>query len=173
MVWTVLYEFVIYSVACILLPSILRKIVIVSFFITALSIVFVILELVHYYHSDLVAVDYVIEIIHSVSQGLLVTLLVTNILELVCASSIQHERIVWRLDDICDNLFFYYQRFCSVKQHIIYGVRVGTMQSAWIHPVLPPGHWYKKRVKYEDYTMHTEWWRRSIIDTCQLGIDYN
>ncbi len=87
MVWTVLYEFVIYSVACILLPSILRKIVIVSFFITALSIVFVILELVHYYHSDLVAVDYVIEIIHSVSQGLLVTLLVTNILELVCAQA--------------------------------------------------------------------------------------
>ncbi len=59
MVWTVLYEFVLYPVIRNRLPSILRRIGLISLLITGLSIVFLVLELLQNNYSDLVAIEYV------------------------------------------------------------------------------------------------------------------
>ncbi len=106
-VWTVLYEFVIYPVIQNRLLSILRRLGIISFFITALSIVFLILEVVHYYHSDLMAVCFIIDILHSVSKGLFTMLLFSTCWSLFVLNL--HKRIVWRVYDSCVVFIIYYQ----------------------------------------------------------------
>ena len=106
MVWTVLYEFVIYPVIQNSLPSIIRRIGII-FFITALSIVFLILKVVHYYHSDLMAVCFIIDILHSVSKGLFTMLLFSTCWSLFVLNL--HKRIVWRVYDSCVVFIIYYQ----------------------------------------------------------------
>ncbi len=85
MVWTVFYEFVLYPVIRTKLPSIIRRIGIISLFITTLSVVFLILELLQNNYGDLVAIKYVTIIINSISRGLLTMLLASAMLELVCA----------------------------------------------------------------------------------------
>ncbi|XP_064401489.1 solute carrier family 15 member 4-like [Halichondria panicea] len=87
MVWTVFYEFVLYPVIRNRLPSILRRIGIISLFITALSIVFLILKLLQNNEGDLVAIKYVTIILNSISQGLLTMLLASTMMELVCAQA--------------------------------------------------------------------------------------
>ncbi len=67
-VWTVFYEFVLYPVIRNKLPSILRRIGIISFFITALGVVFLILELVQNNYGDLVAIKYVTIVFISISS---------------------------------------------------------------------------------------------------------
>ncbi len=69
------------------LPSILRRIGIISLFITTLSVVFLILELLQNNYGDLVAIKYVTIIINSISRGLLTMLLASAMLELVCAQA--------------------------------------------------------------------------------------
>ena len=69
------------------LSSILRRIGIISFFITALSIVFLILELVQNNYGDVVAIKYVTIIFISISRGLLTILLFSAMLKLVCAQA--------------------------------------------------------------------------------------
>ena len=87
MVWTVFYEFVLYPVIRNKLPSIIRRIGIISLFITTLSVVFLILELLQNNYGDLVAIKYVTIIINSISRGLLTMLLASAMLELVCAQA--------------------------------------------------------------------------------------
>ena len=86
MVWTVFYEFVLYPVIRNKLPSILRRIGIISFF-TRLSVVFLILELLQNNYSDVVAIKYVTIVFISISSGLLTMLLFSAMLELVCAQA--------------------------------------------------------------------------------------
>ncbi len=87
MVWTVLYEFLLYPVIRNRLPSILRRIGLISLLITGLSIVFLILELLQSNYGDLVAIRYVTIVLDSISRGVLTTLLGSTMLELVCAQA--------------------------------------------------------------------------------------
>ncbi len=88
MVWTVLYEFLLYPVIRNRLPSILRRIGIISLFITVLSIVFLILELLqNNYYNHLVAIKYVTIVLNSISRGVITMLLASTMLELVCAQA--------------------------------------------------------------------------------------
>ena len=157
MVWTVFYEFVIYPVIRNRLPSILRKIGIISLFITTLSIVFLILELVHYYHSDLVAVDYVIDIIHSVFQGFLAMLLASNMLELVCAQAPYNMRglfggfmalVLFSPEIISDSFLG------NIALTILYGIKAAVSLLGLILYCLL-ARWYKRRVRDEDYNAQT------------------
>ena len=142
MVWTVFYEFVLYPVIRNKLPSILRRIGIISFFIT-LSVVFLILELLQNNYSDkLVAIKYVTIALnsgfaHSVAYQY-------HARVSLCSSSIQHERIVWRVYDVGAIIISYYWLLYSFKQYVnnIWGQ--SWHQSAWIHPVLPPGSLVQK-----------------------------
>ena len=156
MVWTVLYEFVIYPVIQNSLPSIIRRIGIISLLITTLSIVFLILELVLYYHSDLVAVDSVIDIIHSVSKGLLKILLFSTMLELVCAQAPYNMRGLFCgcmvLVLVLSFIVGYY--FPSNIKMTIYGVRAGISLLGFILYCLL-ARWYKRRVRDEDYNAQT------------------
>ncbi len=157
MVWTVLYEFVLYPVIRNRLPSIVRKIGIVSLFITAVSIVFLILEIVHYYHSDLVAIDYIIDILHSVSQGLLTMLLASTMLELVCAQAPYNMRglfggcmsLVLLLPPIISNYFV-----LNITFTISYGIKAAVSLLGFILYCLL-ARCYKRRVRDEDYNAQT------------------
>ena len=87
MVWTIFYEFVLYPVICNKLPSILRRIEIISLFNMTLSIVFLILELLQTNFDDLDAIKYVTIVLTSISRGLLTILLASTMLELICAQA--------------------------------------------------------------------------------------
>ena len=115
MVWTVFYEFVLYPVIRNRLPSILRRIGIISFFIMVVSIVFLILKLLNNNDDNLVAIEYAKIVLNSVSQGLLGMLLVSNMLELVCAQAPYNmrSRIVWWMYDVGDVLMSYYWQLYS------------------------------------------------------------
>ena len=155
MVWTVFYEFILYPVIRNRLPSILRKIGIISFLITALNIVFVILGLVHYYHSDLVAVHYVIVILHSVSQGLFMMLLASAMLQLVCAQAPYNMRGVF---GGCMALVLMSPSFISdsfplkFTLTILYGIKAAVSLLGFIVYCLL-ARWYKRRVRDEDYNV--------------------
>ena len=153
MVWTVFYEFILYPVIRNRLPSILRKIGIISFLITTLNIVFVILGLVHYYHSDLVAVEYVIVILHSVSQGLFMMLLASAMLQLVCAQAPYNMRGVF---GGCITLVLMSPSIISYSfplkftLTILYGIKAAVSLLGFILYCLL-ARWYKRRVRDEDY----------------------
>ncbi|XP_064389855.1 solute carrier family 15 member 4-like [Halichondria panicea] len=155
MVWTVFYEFILYPVIRNRLPSILRKIGIISFLITALNIVLVILGLVHYYHSDLMEVHYVIVILYSVSQGLLTMLLASAMLQLVCAQAPYNMRGVF------GGCITFALMSPSIISHsfplkftlrILYGIKAAVSLLGFIVYCLL-ARWYKRRVRDEDYNV--------------------
>ena len=93
MVWTIFYEFVLFPVIRNRLPSILRRIRIISLFITTLSIVFLILKVLQNNYGDLVAIMHVVSIvINSVSRGVLTMLLASTMMELLCAQALYNTR---------------------------------------------------------------------------------
>ena len=156
MVWTVLYEFVIYPVIQNSLPSIIRRIGIISLVITTLSIVFLILEVVLYYHSDLVAVDSVIDILHSISKGFLTMLLASTMVELVCAQAPYNMRGLFGgcMVLVLISSVFIGRYFPSNIKLTMYGVRVAISLFGFIL-YCALARWYKKRVRDEDYCTQT------------------
>ncbi len=121
MVWTIFYEFLLYSVIRNRLSSILRRIGIISLFITTLSIVFLILELLQNNYGDkLVAIKYVIIVLNSVSRGLLTMLLFSTMLELVCAQAPYNMRGLFacRMYGVGVIFISYYWFLYSFKQYI-------------------------------------------------------
>ncbi len=79
------------------------------------SIVFLILKLLNNNDDNLVAIEYAKIVLNSVSQGLLGMLLVSNMLELVCAQAPYNmrSRIVWWMYDVGDVLMSYYWQLYS------------------------------------------------------------
>ncbi len=155
MVWTVLYEFVLYPVIRNKLPSILRRIGIISLFITTLSIVFLILGVLQNYYGDLVAVKDVSIVINSFSRGVLTMLLVSTMLELVCAQAPYNMRglfggcmVLVLISSFIIGFFFPPNITLT-----IYGVRVGISLLGFILYCLL-ARWYKRRVRDEDYNAH-------------------
>ena len=137
------------------LPSILRKIGIISFLITALNIVFVILGLVHYYHSDLMAVHYVIVILYSVSQGMFIMLLASAVLQLVCAQAPYNMRGMFggciTLSLMLPSIISYSLPF-KFTLPILYGIKAAVSLLGFIVYCLL-ARWYKRRVRDKDYNV--------------------
>ncbi len=157
MVWTVFYEFVLYPVIRNRLPSILRRIGIISLFITIFSIVFLILELLQNNDDALVAIRYmyVAFVLNSVSRGLLTMLLFSNMLELVCAQAPYNMRGFFGgwMTFVLISFFIVRDFFPSNITLTIYGVRVGINLLGFILYCLL-ARWYKRRVRDEDYNAH-------------------
>ena len=155
-VWTVFYEFVLFPVIRNRLPSIIRRIGIISLFITTLSIVFLILELLQNNYSDkLVAIKYVIIVLNSISRGLLTMLLFSTMLELVCAQAPYNMR---GLFGGCMVLVLFSSLIIgfyipSNSTLTTYGVRVGISLLGFILYCLL-ARCYKRRVRDEDYNAH-------------------
>ncbi len=139
------------------LPSILRRIGIISLFITIFSIVFLILELLQNNYDALVAIRYmyVAIVLNSVSRGLLTMLLFSNMLELVCAQAPYNMRGFFGgwMTFVLISFFIVRYFFPSNITLTIYGVRVGINLLGFILYCLL-ARWYKRRVRDEDYNAH-------------------
>ena len=151
-VWTVFYEFMLYPVIHNKLPSILRKIGIISLFISALNTVFLILELLQNDYGDLVVIKYVL---NSISQGLLTMLLFSTTMELVCAQAPYNTR---GLFGGCMILVLFSssitgQFFLPNNTLTTHGFRVGISLLGFILYCLL-ARCYKRRVRDEDYNAH-------------------
>ncbi len=155
MVWTVFYEFVLYPVICNKLPSILRRIGIISLFITTLSVVFLILELLQNNYGDkLVAITYVTIVLNSISTGVLTMLLASTMLELVCAQAPYNMRGLFGGCMVLVLLsVLIIGQFSLNNTLTTYGVRVGISLLGFILYCLL-ARWYKRRVRDEDYNVH-------------------
>ena len=157
MVWTVFYEFVLYPWPVIRnrLPSILRRIGIISLFITALSIVFLILEISKNNYGDLAAIKYVTIIINSISLGLLAILLASTMLELVCAQAPYNMRGLFGgcMVLVLFSCIIIGKCIPSHSALTIYGVRIAISLLAFILYCLL-ARCYKRRVRDEDYDAH-------------------
>ena len=152
MVWTVFYELVLYPVIRKWLPSIIRRIGIISFFITALSIVFLILELLQNNYGDLVAI---IIVLNSISRGLLPMLLFSTMIELVCAQAPYNMRGLFGgcMVLVLLSALVIGEIFPPNNTLTIYGVRVGISLLGFILYCLL-ARCYKRRVRDEDYNAH-------------------
>ena len=84
----VVYEFVVYPLLQNKLPSILRRIGAVSLMATVLSFVCFILTLAHYLsHSNETTTVWIVSVLYQSTNGILLQLLLTFVLEFVCAQS--------------------------------------------------------------------------------------
>ncbi len=155
MVWTVFYEFVLYPVILNKLPSILRRIGIISLFITILNIVFLILEILQNNDSDLVAIKYVTIVLNSTFTGVLTMLLASTMLELVCAQAPYNMRGLFGGCMVLVLLsVLIIGQFSPLNNTLTtYGVRVGISLLGFILYCLL-ARWYKRRVRDEDYNAH-------------------
>ncbi len=155
MVWTVFYEFLLYPVLRNRLPSIIRRIGIISLFITTFSIVFLILKVLQNNYGDVVAIEHVIIVLNSISRGLLTILLASTMMELVCAQAPYNMR---GLFGGCMVLVLFSSLIIgfsipSNSPLTIYGVKVGISLLGFILYCLL-ACWYKRRVRDEDYNAH-------------------
>ena len=155
MVWTVFYEFLLYPVIRNRLPSIIRRIGIISLFITTFSIVFLILKVLQNNYGDVVAIEYVIIVLHSISSGLLTILLAGTMMELVCAQAPYNMRGLFGgcMVLVLFSSFIVGFSIPSNSTLTIYGVKVGISLLGFILYCLL-ACWYKRRVRDEDYNAH-------------------
>ncbi len=86
MITTLLFELVIYPIIGHKLPTILKRIGIVSFLVTVISVLLLLLELVHHYVEDENVVEWTKTILFNVSIGVLI-FLCGAVIELVCAQA--------------------------------------------------------------------------------------
>ncbi len=155
MVWTVFYEFVLYPVIRNKLPSILRRIGIISLLITALSIVFLILKLLQNNYGDLVEIKYITIVFNSISRGLLTMLLFSATMELVCAQAPYNMRGMFGGCMVLVLLLSLTIGTISPSNITLTmcGVGVGISLLGFILYCLL-ARWYKRRVRDEDYNAH-------------------
>ena len=150
-VWTVFYEFVIYPLVRNKLPSILKRIGIISLLITISSVVILILQVLFQYHSDIKALDSAATVLELISSGLLLLLLLNNMLEFVCAQApynMRGEFGGWILFIIFSSI-----SFLSIVPHpslIANGIGSGLSVFGFVVYCLL-AHWYKRRVRDEEY----------------------
>ncbi len=137
------------------LPSILRRIGIISLFITTLSVVFLILELLQNNYDKLVAIKYVIIVLNSISTGVLTMLLFSAMMELVCAQAPYNMRGLFGgcMMLVLLSALTIGKIIPSNNTLTIYGVRVGVSLLGFILYCLLT-RWYKRRVRDENYNAH-------------------
>ena len=155
MVWTVFYEFVLYPVIRNKLPSIIRRIGIISLLITVVSIVFLILELLKSKYGDLDEINYVTIVFNSISRGMITILLFSAMTELVCAQAPYNMRGLFggcMVLVLLSSLSIAEISPLNVTLTMC-GVGVGISLLGFILYCLL-ARWYKRRVRDEDYNVH-------------------
>ncbi len=86
--WTLLYEFIIFPLLRDRLPSILKKIEIASFLSAFVSLICLILKLINYhFEGGLMAIDWTISVLYKSMQGLIFQTCVTSAVEFICSQS--------------------------------------------------------------------------------------
>ena len=159
----VVYEFVVYPLLQNKLPSILRRIGAVSLMTIVLSFVCFILTLAHYLsHSNETTTVWIVSVLYQSTNGILLQLLLTFVLEFVCAQSPYNMRgllvsfagpvfllsglVGWNvpkyLTHICK------QSWCSL---VLFSAKtIACLIGFLLYCVV--ARWYKIRVRDEDYS---------------------
>ena len=160
----VVYEFVVYPLLQNKLPSILRRIGAVSLMATVLSFVCFILTLAHYLsHSNETTTVSIVSVLYQSTNGILLQLLLTFVLEFVCAQSPYNMRgllvsfvvpvflltavVGWnfsylKFEHICK------QSWCSL---VSFSVKTTACLIGFLLYCIV-ARWYKIRVRDEDYS---------------------
>ena len=160
----VVYEFIVYPLLQNKLPSILRRIGAVSLMATALSFVCLILTLAHYLsHSNETTTVWIVSVLYQSTNGILLQLLVTFVLEFVCAQSPYNMRgllvsfggPVFLLSRLLGWNFGYLkfahickQSWCSL---VSFSVKTTACLIGFLLYCIV-ARWYKIRVRDEDYS---------------------
>ena len=158
----VVYEFVVYPLLQNKLPSILRKIGAVSLMATVLSFVCFILTLAHYLsHSNETTTVSIVSVLYQSTNGILQQLLITFVLEFICAQSPYNMRgllvsfvgpvfllsgiLGWNVPD--DFMHFCKQPWCSL---ILFLVKTTACLIGFLLYCIV-ARWYKIRVRDDGY----------------------
>ena len=156
-----LYEFVIYPLIRNRLPSILKRIGAVSLVTTLVSFVCFILKLAHYLsHSSESATEWIILVFYCVIGGLLFQMLLTSVIEFMCAQSPYNMRGMLSLFTLSIVLFIGLsirhlysttlckQSWCSL---VLISVKTALCLIGFLLFCVV-ARWYKTRVRDEDYS---------------------
>ena len=159
---TLVYEFAIYPAVVNRIPSILKRIGIVSFLLVIMSFVYLILEVIHL-HGNKQAM-WAIVILYSIVEGLLILLFSCALLELVPAQAPYNMRglfagymtIVLSISYIVGTCFSYNSvkicSDCDIKL-IVFSVKLAVSVFGFIlYCVL--ARWYKRRVRDDVFSPH-------------------
>ena len=165
-VGAVTYEFVIYPCIRNNLPSILKRIGAVSLIITLVSLICFTIELGNFLsHSDESLTTSIVHILHELTNGLLSPVLLTSVLEFLCAQSPYHTRglllsIVGVLSFVAGmvgwNLVYVVfrdkciQSWCSLVSFAVKSLV--CLVAFFLFCIV--ARWYKRRVRDEDYSPH-------------------
>ena len=163
-----LNEFAIYPLFKNRLPNTLKKIGGVSLMITIISFICLILELAHYLsHSNETATEWIISVFYQSTNGLLLQVLITSVLEFLCAQTPYNMRCLflsfaipvaflageagWNIGyvlftKICP------QSWCST---VSFSVKTLLCLIAFI-VYCAAARWYKMRVRDNEYDLHRE-----------------
>ena len=162
---TLLFEFLVYPLAKNKLPSILKRITAVSLILTLVSFVCLILELSHYLsNSNETTTKWIADIFHVSMNGILLQMLLTSLLEFMCAQSPYNMRgllisfilpflffssqVDLRVAKVISHKLCFKKRWCSI---VAYSVKTLTsFVGSLIFCVV--AHWYKMRVRDEDFS---------------------
>ena len=155
LLWIVFYEFLIYPIIRHRLPSILKRIGIVSLLMTTFSFVFLTLEVAIHYQNDIKAISTVLIVLQASTKGVLACLLGTTMLEFICAQAPYNMRGMfggWMLFIMVCSASSR-SLFSTKKSLTLYEINAGICLIGFILYCLL-ARWYKRRVRDEEYNVH-------------------
>ena len=161
---TLIFEFLVYPFAQNKLPGILMRIAAGPLILTIVSFVCVILELFHYYYSSETILKWIVQILHNSMNGIMSQVLLTSVLELMCAQSPYSMRGLlpsflfplillafvadWEISDAISYSSCSAQAWCSL---MLFSVKTLTCFIGFLL-FCAVARWYKMRVRDEDYS---------------------
>ena len=162
--WTIGYEFLVYPLVRNKLPSILKRLGTVPLLMTLVSLVCFTLKLALYLsHSDTTTIEWIAHFLYRSSSGVLFQMSACSLLEFMCAQSPYNMRglllssvipIVFFSGAIGSVIGYFLQdKICTQSWCLLIPFSVKTVLcSIGFLLFCVVAHWYKKRVRDEDYS---------------------
>ena len=159
-----IYEFAIYPLVMAWVPSILKRLGIGSLIIIVLNALYLILSGVSYRYSDNVSVNRLwIELPQSVAVALVTIILITSVLEFICAQSPQNMKglviaYIWCIYSFSSifvsAIFAIFVTYCSSYCVIVYCSIATSMSIAGFITYCFLASWYKRRIREDNHSPH-------------------
>ena len=163
-----LYKFIVYPLFKNRLPNTFKKIGGVSLMITIISFICLILELAHYLsHSNETAIEWIISVFYQSTNGLLLQVLITSVLEFLCAQTPYNMRclflsfalpVAFLAGEAGWNIgYVLFTKLCpqSWCSTVSFSVKTLLCLIAFII-YCAAARWYKMRVRDNEYDLHRE-----------------
>ena len=159
-----IYEFAIYPLVMAWVPSILKRIGIGSFITVILNALFLILSGVSYRYHDNVSMNRIwVDFPQSVVVAIVIILLITSVLEFICAQSPQNMKglviaYIWcqySFSSIFVSFIFaIFVTYCDSHCVILYCLFATLMSIVGFITFCFLARWYKKRVREDNHSPH-------------------